>query len=169
MENVKTLAKQYLTFCIDDVEYGVNVLRVKEVLVFDETTNLIGRTDFVRGIINLRNTVVPVLDLKMKCSRRKTEKTDSTCIVVLEIIHKDNPMEAGVLVDSVRQVMNISAEDIEPPPEIGTAIDSDYIEAIGKSGSDFTVILDIDRVFSEDELEKAKESIINTGKDQAKN
>ena len=158
MEQVKTMTalKQYLTFNLEDVEYAVDVYRVREVLELSDITKLVGRDVFVRGVINLRGSVIPVIDLKLKFNMNKTEKTIDTCIIVLEVEYNSETIVVGILSDSVQEVIDISTDDIEPAPKIGTAIDSDFIKGMGKRNEEFIVLLDIDRIFSENELSALK-------------
>ena len=149
---IKTAAKQYLTFNLEDVEYAVEVSRVREVLEMSDITKLVGKTDFVRGVINLRGSVIPVMDLKLKFNMNKTEKTINTCIIVLEVEFNNETIVIGILSDSVQEVVEISTEDIEPPPRIGTAIDVDFIKGMGKKDEKFILIIDINSIFSETEL-----------------
>jgi purine-binding chemotaxis protein CheW len=158
MEQVKTRKelKQYLTFNLKDVEYAVDVSRVREVLEFSDITKLVGRVDFVRGVINLRGSVIPVMDLKLKFNMDKTEKTIDTCIIVLEVEYNSEIIVVGIMSDSVQEVVDISVDDIEPPPSIGTAIDVDFIKGMGKKDDKFIIIIDINKIFSESELSSLK-------------
>ncbi len=149
---IKTAAKQYLTFNLEDVEYAVEVSRVREVLEMSDITKLVGKTDFVRGVINLRGSVIPVMDLKLKFNMNKTEKTINTCIIVLEVEFNNETIVIGILSDSVQEVVEISTEDIEPPPRIGTAIDVDFIKGMGKKNEKFIIIVDLNMIFSDTEL-----------------
>lgn len=155
MEHVKTkiAVKQYLTFGLEDVEYAVDVGVVREVLEFTKITKLTGRSDYIRGIINLRGSVIPVIDLKLKFNMPKTEKSIDTCIIVLEVEYNNETIVIGVLTDFVKEVININVEDIEPPPAIGTAIDVAFIEGMGKKDDEFIVIINIDKIFSQSELD----------------
>ena len=124
----------YLTFQLEDEIFAVGV------------------PDFVRGIINLRGKVVPVVDLRLKFSMSETVKTEHTCVIVLDIGTGDNQIQIGALADSVKEVFEFDTGQIEPPPRIGTLSNSDYIQGIGKREDLFIIILNINRVFSSDEV-----------------
>lgn len=156
METIKTKVQQYLTFNLEDVEYAVDVSVVREVLESTDITKLVGRNEFVRGVINLRGNVIPVMDLKLKFGMNKTEKTINTCIIVLDVEYGGETIVVGILSDSVQEVIDIMPEDIEPPPGIGSSIDVDFISGIGKKDEKFIVIIDINRIFSEIELMAVK-------------
>ncbi len=159
MEQVLTKIRQYLTFNLDDVEYAIDVSKVREVLEFELSTitKLVGRDDYISGVINLRGSVVPVMDLRLKFNMTKTEKTIDTCIIVLEVMLDNETVVIGILADSVEEVVDLDSDHIEPAPKIGTAIDSDFIKGMGKRNEEFIVLLDIDKIFSEHDLLAVKE------------
>ena len=142
----------YLTFTLADEQYAVEVYEVKEVLEFTKITKVPRTQDYMRGVINLRGSVVPVIDLRRKFGMGETEKTVDTSIVVLEIKLDGETVTVGTLADSVQEVVNIDSSQIEPAPQIGTRINTDFIEGIGKLDEQFVIILDIDRIFSQTEL-----------------
>jgi purine-binding chemotaxis protein CheW len=108
--------------------------------------------DFMRGVINLRGGVVPVVDLRLKFGMSMTENTVDTCIIIMEISLEGETTLLGALADSVQEVMNLEPDQIEPPPRIGTRLKTEFIKGMGKKNDDFVMILDIDKVFSTDEL-----------------
>ena len=153
MAILKTLEKRtYLTFQLEDEIFAVDVLNVHEVLEFSSTTKIPGVPDYVRGIINLRGMVVPVVDLRLKFGMTETEKTQSTCVIVLDIGTGEKKAVVGALADSVKEVFEFDAGQIEPPPQIGTLSQTEYILGIGKREDLFIIILDINKIFSTDEV-----------------
>lgn len=151
-ESVTTSASQYLTFTLADEQYAVEVYDVKEVLEYTTVTRVPRTQEFMRGVINLRGSVVPVIDLRLKFDMGATEKTIETSIIVMEVEINGEKVTVGTLADSVQEVIDLDATQIEPAPTIGTRIDTEFIKGIGKQDEHFIIILDIDRVFSEDEL-----------------
>lgn len=153
---------QYLTFVLDDEVFALDISQVREVLEFNSVTRVPQVPDFMRGVINLRGSVVSVLDMRLKFGMGKTEQTINTCIIIVEIVIDGEQIMLGALADSVKEVMDIDAENIEPPPKIGTKLRTDFIKGMGKVEDGFIIILDIDNVFSSDELlmvQDMKESV----------
>jgi purine-binding chemotaxis protein CheW len=147
-----TETTQYLTFKLDDEVFAVDVAKVREILDFTPATKVPGTPDFMRGIINVRGNVVPVVDMRLKFGMSLTEKTVDTCIVVMEIAVDDDTTVLGALVDSVQEVFELEPAQIEPPPRIGTRWRTEFIKGIGKRNNELIIILDIDMVFSTSEL-----------------
>lgn len=151
-DEVRATSHQYLTFTLDDEQYAVEVYDVKEVLEYTTVTKVPRTQEFMRGVINLRGSVVPVIDLRLKFGMGETEKTIDTSIIVMEVDINADQVTLGTLADSVQEVINLDEEQIEPPPQIGTKIDTAFIKGIGKHDGRFVIILDIDRIFVADEL-----------------
>ncbi len=151
-DTVQTADNQYLTFTLDGEQYAVEVGKVKEVLEFTDLTKVPRTHDFMRGVINLRGSVVPVVDLRLKFDMGKTEQTIDTSIVVMEVGIDSEVVVIGTLADSVQEVIGLNDQQIEPAPSIGTAIDNKFIRGIGKLEDRFIIILDIDRIFKDEEL-----------------
>ena len=126
--------------------------KVREVLDLTPITAIPRTPDFMAGVINLRGSVVPVVDLRLCFEMSKTESTRNTCIVVVEVLLDSESMIIGALADSVEEVIDLEPEQIEPAPRIGTQIRTDFIKGMGKRDAQFIMILDIDRVFSAEEL-----------------
>ncbi|MBT1075910.1 chemotaxis protein CheW [Geobacter grbiciae] len=147
-----TEARQYLTFSLSDEIFAVDVAKVREILEFNAITKVPQTPEFMRGVINLRGSVVPVMDMRLKFGMAGTERTVNTCIIVVEIASGDDTLVLGMLADSVQEVFELEPENIEPAPRIGTKLDTTFIRGMGKHGEQFIIILDIDRVFSGDEL-----------------
>ncbi len=148
-----TATEQYLTFKLEDEVFAVEVAKVREILDHTSITKVPRTPDFMRGVINLRGSVVPVLDLRLKFGMSKTEQSVDTCIIVLEITLEEEITILGALADSVQEVIELEPDQIEPAPRIGGRIRTDFIKGMGKRGNTFIMILDIDKVFSLDELE----------------
>ncbi|MGA2436472.1 MAG: chemotaxis protein CheW [Bryobacteraceae bacterium] len=147
-----TETRQYLTFKLGDEVFATDVAKVREVLDFTAITKIPRTPEFMSGVINLRGNVVPVVDLRLCFEMSKTEKTVNTCIVVVEVVLDGETAVIGALADSVEEVIDLEPEQIEPAPRIGTRIRTDFIRGMGKRDTQFIMILDIDRVFSADEL-----------------
>lgn len=144
---------QLLTFTLDDELFAVEISRVREVLEFREVTKIPRVPDFMRGVINLRGAVVPVVDLKVKFGLGRTEQTVSTCVIITEVEMEGDKVVLGALADAVQEVIDLGTENIEPPPKIGTRLNTEYIKGMGKYNSDFIILLDIDRIFTGDEIQ----------------
>lgn len=149
---------QYLTFKLEEEVFAVDVANVREILDFTPATKVPGTPEFMRGVINVRGNVVPIVDMRLKFGLSKTEKTVDTCIVVMEISVDDDKIVLGALVDSVQEVFEMEASQIEPPPRMGTRWRTEFIKGIGKRNDQLIIILDIDRVFSSNELSLLQDS-----------
>jgi len=154
---------QYLTFKLEEEIFAVDVANVREILDFTPATKVPGTPEFMRGVINVRGNVVPIVDMRLKFGLSKTEKTVDTCIVVMEISVDDDKIVLGALVDSVQEVFEMEASQIEPPPRMGTRWKTEYIKGIGKRNDNLIIILDIDRVFSSNELSLLQDSAERIG------
>jgi purine-binding chemotaxis protein CheW len=147
-----TETTQYLTFKLEEEVFAVDVAKIREILDFTLATKVPGTPDFMRGVVNVRGNVVPVVDMRLKFGLSITEKTVDTCIVVMEIAVEDDKTVLGALVDSVQEVFELEANQVEPPPRIGSRWRTEFIKGIGKRNDELIIILDIDRVFSSTEL-----------------
>jgi purine-binding chemotaxis protein CheW len=143
---------QYLTFKLDDEVFALDIGKVREVLDVTSITKVPRTPDFMRGVINLRGSVVPVVDLRLKFGMSKTEKTVNTCIIIVEVTVDGETTVLGALADSVQEVMDLGPGHIEPAPKIGTRLNTEFIKGMGKKDNRFIIILDIDKIFSTDEL-----------------
>lgn len=143
---------QYLTFKLDGEIFALAIGKVREVLDFTTVTRVPQTPGYMRGVINLRGSVVPVMDLRLKFGLAKTEKTVNTCIIIAEIELDGETTILGALADSVQEVLDLESDQIEPPPRIGTKLRTEFIKGMGKHGEEFIIILDIDKVFTADEL-----------------
>jgi purine-binding chemotaxis protein CheW len=147
-----TDTRQYLTFKLADEVFAIEVSKVREVLDFTTITKIPRTPDFMSGVINLRGNVVPVVDLRLCFEMSKTEKTVNTCIVVVEMMIEGESTIIGALADSVEEVIDLEPEHIQPAPKMGTQIRTEFIKGMGTRDAQFIMILDIDRVFSAEEL-----------------
>nr|WP_320050252.1 chemotaxis protein CheW [uncultured Desulfuromonas sp.] len=143
---------QYLTFQLDEEVFALEISKVREVLDFTDITKVPQTPIFMRGVINLRGSVVPVVDMRVKFSMSEAEATVNTCIIITEVFMDGETSVLGALVDSVQEVLEIDSGQIEPPPRIGTKLDTEFIRGMGKHNEEFIIILDVDRVFSADEI-----------------
>lgn len=153
-----SISTQYLTFKLEEEVYAVDVAKVREILDFPSITKVPRTPDFMRGVINLRGSVVPVVDMRLKFDMSKTEKSLNTCIVVVEVMLDNEPSVIGALADSVQEVIELDESQIEPPPKIGSRLKVEFLKGMGKIGDRFLMILDIDKVFSTEEVIQLNES-----------
>ncbi len=147
-----TEINQYLTFKLEDEVFALDIGKVREVLDFTSVAKVPQTPDFMLGVINLRGTVVPVVDMRLKFAMTRTETTVNTCIIIVEIEIDGENTVLGALVDSVQEVMDLDPDLIEPAPRIGTRLNTKFIKGMGKRDNQFIIILDIDKVFSTDDL-----------------
>lgn len=144
--------RQYLTFQLGGEVFGIDVFHVREILEFTSVTKVPKTPDFMRGVINLRGSVVPVLDMRLRFGLTKTEKTVNTCIIVVEVSSDGENIIIGALVDSVQEVFELDPNLIEPAPRIGDQLRTEFIKGMGKKDDRFIIILDIARIFSVEEI-----------------
>jgi purine-binding chemotaxis protein CheW len=149
---------QYLTFKLDEEVYSLDIANVREVLDVTAVTRVPRTPMFMRGVINLRGSIVPVIDLRLKLGMLKTEKTMNTCIIIAETMVDGEMTIIGTLADSVQEVVDLEPEQIESAPKIGTRLNTEFIKGIGKREGNFVIILDINKVLSTDEL-----NLVQTG------
>ena len=150
-----TETRQYLTFKLAEEIFAVDVAKVREILEFTSITKVPQTPEFMRGVINLRGSVVPVMDMRLKFGMPETEKTVNTCIIVVEVSHEGETIIIGALADSVQEVFELEPEQVEPAPRIGTKLNTDFILGMGKHDGAFIMILDIDQTFTSEEIATA--------------
>ena len=143
---------QYLTFKLADEIYALDIGKVREVLDLTAITKVPRTPEFMRGVINLRGSVVPVVDLRLKFGMAMTERTVNTCIIITEVTVDNDTTVLGALADSVQEVLDLDANSIVPPPRIGTKLRTEFIKGMGRQNDRFIIILDVDKVFSSEEL-----------------
>jgi purine-binding chemotaxis protein CheW len=144
--------QQYLTFVLGVETYAIGILQIKEIIEFSGLTTVPMMPACIRGVINLRGAVVPVLDLSVRFGREATAATRRTCIVIVELSYEGNRQNIGVIVDAVNEVLEIPAADIEPAPSFGARLRAEFIRGMGKVAGNFVIILDTDRVLEGTEI-----------------
>jgi purine-binding chemotaxis protein CheW len=145
-------AHQYLTFALSGEMYAVGILNVKEIIEYGNLTEIPMMPAFIRGVINLRGAVVPVVDLAARFGGAASQIGKRTCIVIVEMQQDDTKQDLGIMVDAVSEVLEIPGSEIEPPPAFGAKIRADFIAGMGKVSGKFVILLDIQRVLSVDEM-----------------
>ncbi len=148
---------QYLTFRLDGETFALDIGKVREVLDFTTITKVPRTPEYMRGVINLRGSVVPVVDLRLKFGMPRTESTVNTCIIITEVTVDTETIILGALADSVQEVTDLEPDHLEPAPKIGTRVDTDFIKGMGRQNDKFIMLLDIDKVFSNGELDRVQE------------
>ena len=144
---------KYLTFTLADEEYGIGILKIKEIIGLMQITTVPQTPEFIKGVINLRGKVIPVVDLRLRFGMDSMDYTERTCIIVVEIKGSKGSVQIGIVVDSVSEVLNIRGEDIEDTPAFGAKLNTDFISGMAKTEENVKILLDIDRVLSTQELE----------------
>lgn len=158
-----TTSSQYLTFKLKDETFGLDISKVREVLDYTTITKVPRTPDFMRGVINLRGSVVPVVDLRLKLGMPETERSVNTCIIITEVDMDGESVILGALADSVQEVLELEPEQIEPVPRLGTGMRTEFIKGMGKQADRFIIILDIDRVFSAQEISMVRSDTVEAG------
>lgn len=151
-EKEEVAQQQYLTFFLADEEYAINIQRVKEIIEYTAVTKVPKVPEWIRGVINLRGNVVPVVDLTVRFGLEESPVTKTTCIVIVEVEQDSERTVMGVIADAVNQVIDLVPKDIEEPPAFGTRVRLEYLFGMGKLGKKFALILNIDSVLSNTEL-----------------
>lgn len=155
---------QCLTFRLAEECYGIDVLKVREILDVVPVTKVPRSPEFMLGVINLRGHVVPVVDLRRRFGIARADQSKDTCIIVLEVELEGEGITLGILGDMVEEVVDLRADQIEPAPRIGSSLRTEFIRGIGKQGDDFIILLDIDKIFTREEL-----STVTAGSDVSTN
>jgi purine-binding chemotaxis protein CheW len=149
------VSTQYLTFKLGEETFALDVAEVREILDFTTITKVPMTPPFMRGVINLRGSVVPVMDLRLMFNMSETEKTVNSCVIVIEMTMDCDNVVIGVLADAVQEVIDLEPAQIEPAPRIGTKMNTEYLQGMGKYNGAFLMILNIDRIFSSSDLDLA--------------
>ncbi len=144
---------KYLTCTLADEEYGIGILKIKEIIGMMSITTVPQTPGFVKGVINLRGKVIPVIDLRLRFGMDAIDYSERTCIIVVEIEGSSGTVQIGIVVDAVSEVLNVNAEDIEETPTFGAKLNTDYILGMAKMEGGVKILLDIDRVLSGEEIE----------------
>ncbi|PLX92690.1 MAG: chemotaxis protein CheW [Desulfuromonas sp.] len=152
--------EQFLSFRLGAEVFAIEVLRAREILDYLEPTQVPQMPDEILGVINLRGKVVPVVDLRIKFGMQRSERTRESCIIILEVTLNGEKTVVGAVADAVKEVMNLGPDQIEPPPKMGTRLKSEFISGMGKQRDDeFIILLNVDRIFSTDELSLMQDAI----------
>lgn len=147
---------QYLTFTLGEEDFALSIDKVREVLNYTTITTVPRMPEFLRGVINLRGNVVPVIDLRLKLGMAATQRTADTCIVIVELQIEGESIQMGALADAVKEVIDLDRTDIMPPPKLGTSLKSEFIHGMARQEDKFLIVLNIDRVLSDDEMATVK-------------
>jgi len=150
---------KYLTFKLANEEYGIGILKVKEIIGMMPVTSIPRTPGFVKGVINLRGKVIPVVDLRLKFGMEEMAYTERTCIIVVEMMKEEANIVIGIVVDAVSEVLNIKGEEIEETPSFGAKLNTDYILGMAKMEEGVKILLDIDRVLSADDIAVVKKAV----------
>ncbi len=148
--SAQSKAGKYLTFALDNEEYGLEILKVREIIGYMQITAVPKTPDHVKGVINLRGQVIPVVDLRLKFGMNAAEVTEETCIIVVEINQNNRKFQTGIVVDRVKEVLDIEGESIEDAPQFGSSVDTNFILGMGKVNGAVKILLDIDKVLGGD-------------------
>ncbi len=143
---------KYLTFSLAGEEYGISILKIKEIIGMMPITTVPQTPEFVKGVINLRGKVIPVIDLRLRFGMDSIDYTERTCIIVVEIEGTAGTVQIGIVVDAVSEVLNVNAEEVEETPTFGAKLNTDYILGMAKMEGGVKILLDIDQVLSGDEV-----------------
>ena len=153
MEDTNAISsQQYVTFSLGDELFGVEVTKTREILSLTPVTKVPQTPDYLLGVINLRGQVVPVVDMRLKLGLPAGDETEDTCIIVVDVQVDGETITVGALADAVREVMDIRSDQIEPPPRLGTRLNTEFINGMGKVDEQFMILLNIDRIFNSEEL-----------------
>lgn len=150
------LAGKYLTFLLAGEEYGLEIMKVQEIIGMMPVTKVPRVPDYVRGVINLRGKIIPTVDLRSKFGLETVEDTDRTCIIVVELEAAKGKVNMGILVDEVAEVMDFSASEIDAAPEFGTSLDTSFILGVGVVKGSVKILLDIDEVLTNEEVKEVE-------------
>lgn len=148
---------KYLTFELGNEFYGIEILKIQEIIGLMDVTHLPRTPDFVRGVINLRGRIIPVVDLRAKFGLPRTDDTERTCIVVVQVAVGDTPLIMGLLVDEVSEVINFQAEMLEPAPSFGGGVDVAFLLGLAKVNGKVVMLLDVDRILADTEMHGLQE------------
>ena len=143
---------KYLTFSMANEEYGIGILQIREIIGMMPITSVPQTPEFVKGVINLRGKVIPVIDLRLRFNMDSIDYNERTCIIVVEILGQSATVQVGIVVDSVSEVLNIKQDEIEDTPTFGTSLNTDFILGMAKMEGGVKILLDIDQVLTSDEL-----------------
>jgi purine-binding chemotaxis protein CheW len=152
METAAEREGKYLTFSLAEEEYGIGILKIKEIIGMMPVTPVPQTPEFVKGVINLRGKVIPVVDLRLRFGMEAIDYTDRTCIIVVEIAGQAGTVQIGIVVDAVSEVLSIGGDEIEDTPTFGTKLNTDYILGMAKMEGGVKILLEIDSVLTGDDI-----------------
>jgi len=152
MSEEEVTTNQYLTFVLNGEVFGIETSRVLEVLDYTEITPVPQSAEFMQGVINLRGSIVPVVDMHIKFDLPSSERTVNSCIIIISIQIDGEKTSVGAMADSVREVMDLLPDSIEAAPRMGTKLNSNFIRGMGKHNEEFIILLDIDKIFSQQQM-----------------
>jgi purine-binding chemotaxis protein CheW len=155
MTVVSAESEEYLSFMLGEEVFALDISKVREVLDYRPVTSIPQTPDFILGVINLRGNAVPVVDMRQRFGMGATERSVNTCIIIVEVDVSGEPTVLGAMADAVKEVFELSADEVEPPPRMGTNLDVTYLKGMGSRNDEFLLLLDIDKVFSDDEIQAA--------------
>lgn len=153
LQSLESLAGKYLTFKLGAEGYGIGILKVQEIIGMMPVTHIPRMPEFVRGVINLRGKVIPVIDLRLKFGMESRENTDRTCIIVMQVLRGTAQIVMGIIVDEVSEVLDVRSDQLDESPSFGTDVDTEFILGMGKIGDKVIMLLDADRVLTDGEAE----------------
>ncbi len=153
------LAGKYLTFRLAEEEYGLEILKVQEIIQMQAVTKVPRTPEYVRGVINLRGKVIPVIDLRKKFGLPSVADTEKTCIIVVQLTQGSGKLVMGIIIDEVKEVLDIKADNIEETPSFGASINTEFILGMGKIGHSVKILLDIDKVMSAKEMSEIRKTV----------
>lgn len=151
-ESMDIEQNQYLTFKLSGEEFGIGILKVREIIEYTSPTQVPMVPEYIKGVINLRGNVVPVIDLKAKFNMPGSEATKRSCVVIVEVTMDGEEITMGILIDAVSEVLEISPRDISPAPSFGAKINVDFIQGMARVDREFIILLDIERILSTEEI-----------------
>lgn len=157
MQGMEEIAGKYLTFTLGNEEYGIGILNIREIIGVMEITAVPHTPEYIKGVINLRGRVIPIMDLRLKFGLEPEKYNERTCIIVVEVQGKSGPVQVGMVVDSVSEVLAVAGEQIESPPSLGISTDTENILGMGKINEEVKILLDVDKVIGEGVLEHFEE------------
>lgn len=157
-QNLHDTALQYLTFSLEEEVFAMDIRTVREIIQYGAMTTVPLMPKFVRGVINLRGAVVPVIDLQARFGRPAAQISKKTCIVIFDAQREGERVELGLMVDAVSEVVEIAQDQIEPPPSFGGAVKRDFIRGMGKMGSRFVIVLEPDKAFDIEDMARLAEA-----------
>jgi len=150
---------QYLTFMLAGEEYGVDILRVQEIKGWDRVTPVPNTPEYIRGVINLRGTIVPIIDLRLRFGLEPMEYGPTTVVIVLKVVHEEQSRIMGVVVDAVSDVYNVEADALKPPPDLGSGVEVDFVQGLATVADKMVILLEIDRLLNSGDLAAAREEV----------